>query len=85
MVSNYSSFPLALLLGLLHTGITQVIVLPSIMLLSNHIQLYKHNNSYAQFIGYQDLALAVGKANDVISSLQLHAPKLQTASTDYFK
>ena len=38
-----------------------------------------------QFNGYQDLALAVGKASDVISSLQLLAPKRQTALTDYFK
>ena len=43
------------------------------------------NNSYAQFNGYQDLALAVGKANDVISSMQLRAPKRQAALTDYFK
>ena len=37
------------------------------------------------FNGYQDLALTVGKASDVISSLQLLAPKRQTALTDYFK
>ena len=35
--------------------------------------------------GYQDLAQAVGKANDVISSLQVRAQKRQSALTDYFK
>ena len=43
------------------------------------------NSDCAQFHGYQDLALSIGKTNDLISSLQLQGPQRQTAVTDYFK
>ena len=58
---------------------------PSIKSLAEALHLTDQLRHFAQFNGYQDLALAVGKASDVISSLQLLAPKRQTALTDYFK
>ena len=45
----------------------------------------ERNSKLFQFNGYQDLALAEEKANDMISSLQLRTPKQQTALMDYFK
>ena len=58
---------------------------PSIKSLAEALRKTDQLWLFAQFNGYQDLALGVGKANDVISSLQLRAPKRQTALTDYFK
>lgn len=58
---------------------------PSIKSLAEALPITDQLRHFAQFNGYQDLALAVGKANDVISSLQLRVPKRQTALTDYFK
>ena len=58
---------------------------PSIKSLAEALHLTDQLRHFAQFNGYQDLALAVGKASYVISSLQLLAPKRQTALTDYFK
>ncbi|XP_068735256.1 tigger transposable element-derived protein 6-like [Montipora capricornis] len=58
---------------------------PSIKSLAEALHVTDQLRHFAQFNGYQDLALAVGKASDVISSLQLLAPKRQTALTDYFK
>ena len=58
---------------------------PSIKSLAEALRITDQLRHFSQFNGYQDLALAVGKANDVISSIQLRAPKWQTALTDYFK
>ena len=58
---------------------------PSIKSLAEALQVTDQLRHFAQFNGYQDLTLAVGKASDMISSLQLHAPKRQTALTDYSK
>ena len=58
---------------------------PSIKSLAEALRITDQLRHFAQFNEYQDLALAVGKANDVISSLKLRAPKRQTALTDYFK
>ena len=58
---------------------------PSIKSLAGALRITDQLRHFAQFDGYQDLAPAVGKANDVISSLQLRAPKRQTTLTDYFK
>ena len=58
---------------------------PSIKSLAEALHPTDQLRHFAQFNGYQDLTLAVGKASDVISSLQLLAPKRQTALTDYFK
>ena len=58
---------------------------PSIKSLAEALHLTDQLQHFAQFNGYQDLALAVRKASDVISSLQLLAPKRQTALKDYFK
>ena len=58
---------------------------PSIKSLAKALRITDQLWHFAQFNRYQDLALAVGKANDAISSLQLRAPKRQTALTDYFK
>ena len=57
----------------------------SIKSLAEALRINDQLRHIAQFNGYQDFALAVGKANDVISSLQLRAPKRQTALTDYLK
>ena len=48
---------------------------PSIKSLSEALRITDQLRHFAQLNGYQDLALAAGKANDVISSLQLRAPK----------
>jgi len=58
---------------------------PSIKSLAEALHITDQLWHFAQFNGYQDLALAEGKANDTISSLQLHTPKQQTALTDYFR
>ena len=58
---------------------------PSIKSLAEALRITHQLRNFAQFNGYQDLAIVVGEANDVISSLQLRAPKRQTALTDYFK
>ena len=55
---------------------------PSIKSLAEALHVTDQLRHFAQFNGYQDFALAVGKASDVISSLQLLAPKRQTALTD---
>ena len=51
----------------------------SIKSLAEALRITDRLRHFAQFNGYQDLPPAVGKAIDVISSLQLHAPKRQTA------
>ena len=48
---------------------------PSIKSLSEALRITDQLRHFAQLNGYQDLALAAGKANDVISSLQLRTPK----------
>ena len=48
---------------------------PSIKSLAEALRITDQLRHFAQLNGYQDLALAAGKANDVISSLQLRAPK----------
>jgi len=58
---------------------------PTIKSLAEALRTTDQLQQFAQFSGYQDLALAVGNENDAMSSLQLHAPKRQTAFTDYFK
>ena len=58
---------------------------PSIKSLAEALRITDQLRHFAQFNRHHDLALAVGKANDVISSLQLRAPKRQTALMDYFK
>ena len=58
---------------------------PSIKSLAEALPITDQLQHFAQFNGYQEIALAVEKANDVISSLQLRAPKRQTALTYYFK
>ena len=58
---------------------------PSIKSLAEALRITNQLRHFAQFNGYQVLALAVGKANDVISSLQPRASKRQTALTYYFK
>lgn len=58
---------------------------PSIKRLAEALRITDQHRHFAQFNGYQDLALAVGKVNDVISSLQLRGLKRQTTLTDYFK
>ena len=47
----------------------------SIKSLAEALRITDQLRHFAQLNGYQDLALAAGKANDVISSLQLRAPK----------
>jgi len=48
---------------------------PSVKSLAEALRITYQLRHFAQFNGYQDLAIAVGKANDVISSLQLRSPK----------
>ena len=69
----------------LTTTLTRNLEEPSIKNLAEALHVTDQLRHFAQFNGYQDLALAVRKASDVISSLQLLAPKRQTALTDYFK
>ena len=57
---------------------------PLIKSLAEALRITDQLQHFGQFNGYQDLALAVGKANDVISSVQLRAPKQQTALMDCF-
>ena len=45
---------------------------PSVKSLAEALCITYQLRHFVQFNGYQDLAIAVGKANDVISSLQLH-------------
>ena len=58
---------------------------PSIKSLAEALHITDQLQHFAQFNGYQEITLAVGKANDVIWSLQLCVPKRQTALTYYFK
>lgn len=57
---------------------------PSIKSLAEALRITDQLRHFAQFNGYQDLALAVGKTNDVISSLQLRTPKQQNSIDGLF-
>ena len=57
---------------------------PSIKSLAEALHVTDQLRHFAQFNGYQDLALAVGKASDVISSLQLLAPKKRQTALTYY-
>ena len=59
---------------------------PSIKSLAEALHVTDQLRHFAQFnVAQFSVALAVGNASDVILSLQLLAPKRQTALTDYFK
>ena len=58
---------------------------PSIKSLAEAVRITHPLRRLAQFYGYQDLALSIWKANDLISPIQVQAPKRQTLEMDYFR
>ena len=58
---------------------------PSIKSLSEAMKLVEQLQHFAQFHGYQELSLSLGKSNDQIYALKLRGPKRQTRMQDFFK
>ena len=58
---------------------------PDVKSLTEALEYREKLRKFAQFHGYQELALSVSKTNDLICDLKLHAPHRQTNIEEYFK
>ena len=61
-----------------------VIEPPAITSLTEAMMHGEKLRHFAQFHGYQELALTISKANDLIAGLKLNGPRRQTHIEDYF-